>query len=157
MMIQIILTMIKWIKSGYKIIIIKQYCSFIFENDYECKRKYLKSSKCFKMLIVQQWLFSKVGSCLSFLLSPLYFLFSSDDIEYIRISLVVQWLRIHPEMQKTWVQSLVGEPRFPHAAEQTTTCVPQLLSPWTTTRESVGHTKKCHTLQLRPDAANKYN
>ena len=67
--------MIKWIKSGYKIIIIKQYCSFIFENDYECKRKYLKISKCFRMLIVQQWLFSKVWSCFFFTSSFIFSIF----------------------------------------------------------------------------------
>ena len=32
--------------------------------------------------------------------------------EYVGTSLVVQWLRICLQMQGTWVQSLVGEPRF---------------------------------------------
>ena len=33
-------------------------------------------------------------------------------------SLVVQWLRIHLPTQRTWVQSLIQELRFPHAAGQ---------------------------------------
>ena len=42
-------------------------------------------------------------------------------------SLVVQWLRIHLAMQGTWVPSLVGGTKIPHALEK--------LSPGTTTTE----------------------
>ena len=147
---------IKWIKSDYKIIIIKQYCSFMFENDYECKRKYLKSSKCFKMLIVQQWLFSKAVIMLIFFTFSFIF------------SIFKWWYRIYkdfpggpvvknPPLQcrrhefNPWLgnhNSHMPQSKQLNVCHNYWACEPQPDNPWATA-------KKYHMLQLRPDAANK--
>ena len=54
--------------------------------------------------------------------------------------LMVQWLRIHLAMQETQVPSLVGELR-PHMLQSNKAQAPQLLSPRTKTRESMGKGK----------------
>ena len=51
---------------------------------------------------------------------------STERIDFFA-SLVVQWLRIHLPIQRTWVRSLVGETEAPHALGQ--------LSPLATTRQ----------------------
>ena len=57
---------------------------------------------------------------------------SIERIDFFGPSLVVRWLRILLPMQRTWVRSLVGETKIPHALGQ--------LSPLATTRQ-------VHTLQ----------
>ena len=52
---------------------------------------------------------------------------SVERIDFFGPSLVVRWLRIHLPMQRTWVRSLVGETKIPHALGQ--------LSPLATTRQ----------------------
>ena len=52
----------------------------------------------------------------------------------IRTSLVVQWLRICLAIQGMWVWFLVGEVRY-HMLQDNWAHVPQLLSPYATTRE----------------------
>ena len=42
----------------------------------------------------------------------------SDTTEQLTLYLMAQWLKIHLAIQGTWVQSLVGELRFPHPVEQ---------------------------------------
>ena len=69
--------------------------------------------------------------------------------------LVVQCLRIHLAMQKTWIRSLVGETKIPHAMEKLSPCATiteahKLWSPQTITRESLCAAAKIHTLQLSP-------
>ena len=59
-------------------------------------------------------------------------------------SLLVQWLRICPPVQQTWVPSLTGGTKIPHALGQ--------LSPSATTRE-VYTPNRAYTLQERPRAA----
>ena len=58
-------------------------------------------------------------------------------------SVVVQWLRIHFQVQGTWVRSMVRE--ILHALEQ--------LSPSATTTGPTHHNGRSHVPQLRPDAA----
>ena len=74
-------------------------------------------------------------------------------------SLMVQWLRICLAMQRTWVQSLVGELRS-HMPQSNSACVLQLLSPCTASRESVCRNERSpmtqgrsHMPQLRPNTA----
>ena len=69
-------------------------------------------------------------------------------IDFFGPSLVVQWLRIHLPMQRTWVRSLVGETKIPHALGQ--------LSPLATTRQvHAPQQEEACMPQWRPSTARK--
>ena len=53
-------------------------------------------------------------------------------------SLAVQWLRVCPAMQETWVRSLVRKLRL-HMLQRSSACAPQLESPRAATRELTCH------------------
>ena len=64
-----------------------------------------------------------------------------------RTSLMIQWLRIHLAMQGRWVWSLVRELRS-HIPQSNRACAPRLLSPHTTTKESMScKERSCMTQQ----------
>ena len=72
---------------------------------------------------------------------------STERIDFF-VSVVVQWLRIHLPIQRTWVQSLVGETEAPHALGQ--------LSPLATTRQvHASQQEEARTPQWRPSTTRK--
>ena len=87
------------------------------------------------------------------MVSP-FILFSEEKIG---TSLVVQWLRIHPVVQQTWVQSLVGEQDLTccKATEPDCpnywACASQLESPWTAVENTLMVQQRFRTLQPRPN------